>query len=60
MRKIAAEKNESGPKVMIVGPKHVGKTTLCKLLCNYAIRDSSQLIYIDLDTNMVISKILLD
>lgn len=26
------------PRVLVVGPEHAGKTTLCKLLVNYAVR----------------------
>lgn len=53
MRKNAVEKNDIGPIIMITGPKHVGKTTLCKLLCNYSIREMSQLLFVDLDVNLV-------
>lgn len=44
--------DQIGPIVMVAGPKHVGKTTLCKILCNYAIRETSQVLYVDLDVNM--------
>ena len=33
-----------GPRVMITGPTDVGKSTLCRLLVNYAVR--SELVYI--------------
>lgn len=52
MRKKAEERNEVGPVIMIAGPKHVGKTALCKILCNYAIRETSPVLYVDLDVNM--------
>ncbi|ELU18019.1 hypothetical protein CAPTEDRAFT_222774 [Capitella teleta] len=38
-----------GPRVMIVGPGDVGKSTLCRLLCNYAARLGRAPILIDLD-----------
>ena len=66
MRKKAKELNEAGPIIMskclytfnesihlVTGPKHVGKTSLCKLLCNYGVREMSQLLYVDLDPNVV-------
>ncbi|KAI6176244.1 hypothetical protein M3Y97_00777500 [Aphelenchoides bicaudatus] len=53
MRNKAKEsKDQTGPIVMITGPKNVGKTSLAKILCNYAIREVSQLVYVDLDVNM--------
>ena len=45
----ASEKNSVGPKVMIVGPTDSGKTTLSKILLNYAVRKGHQPIYVDLD-----------
>lgn len=54
MRNKAKEsKDQTGPIVMITGPKNVGKTSLAKIFCNYAIREVSQLVYVDLDVNMV-------
>lgn len=38
-----------GPKVMICGPTDVGKSTLCRLLLNYAVRMGRRPIYVDLD-----------
>lgn len=26
------------PRILILGPEHAGKTTLCKILANYAVR----------------------
>lgn len=34
---------------MIVGPTDVGKTTICRLLLNYAVRLGRRPIYVDLD-----------
>lgn len=48
-----AEKDEKeskkGPIVMVVGPNDVGKSTLCRLLLNYAVRMGRRPIYVDLD-----------
>ncbi|KAI6238910.1 Protein CLP1-like protein [Aphelenchoides fujianensis] len=40
---------QSGPVVMITGPKCVGKSTLCKVLCNYAVRATTPVVFVDLD-----------
>lgn len=29
-----------GPRLMVAGPTDVGKSTLCRILCNYAVRQS--------------------
>lgn len=33
-----ATANPEPPRVLVVGPENAGKTTLCKILTNYAIR----------------------
>lgn len=38
-----------GPVAMIVGPTDVGKTTLCRIFLNYAVRLGRRPIYVDLD-----------
>ena len=38
-----------GPVVMIVGPTDSGKTSLCKLLVNYAVRMGRRPVFVDLD-----------
>lgn len=38
-----------GPRVMIVGPMDVGKSTLCKMLVNYAARQNRAPALVDLD-----------
>ncbi|XP_006875816.1 PREDICTED: polyribonucleotide 5'-hydroxyl-kinase Clp1 isoform X2 [Chrysochloris asiatica] len=37
MRRQAEKEEERGPRVMVVGPTDVGKSTVCRLLLNYAI-----------------------
>lgn len=38
-----------GPRVMIVGPENVGKSTLSRILLNYCVRMGRRPIYVDLD-----------
>lgn len=42
-------KNLVGPKVMICGPVNVGKSTVTKILLNYAVRMGRRPIFVDLD-----------
>eukprot|EP01097_Dermamoeba_algensis_P005002 TRINITY_DN3188_c0_g1_i1.p1 TRINITY_DN3188_c0_g1~~TRINITY_DN3188_c0_g1_i1.p1 ORF type:complete len:423 (-),score=70.73 TRINITY_DN3188_c0_g1_i1:217-1485(-) len=51
-RRQAQEKgNHAGPRVMIVGPADTGKTSVCKILLNYAIRRGYQPTFVDLDVS---------
>ncbi|XP_058464226.1 protein CLP1 homolog [Malaya genurostris] len=38
-----------GPVVMVVGPMDVGKSTLCRIFLNYAVRLGRRPVYVDLD-----------
>ncbi|PNW85613.1 hypothetical protein CHLRE_03g194800v5 [Chlamydomonas reinhardtii] len=38
-----------GPVVVVVGPTDSGKSTLCRLLCNWAVRDGYAPTFVDLD-----------
>ncbi|XP_042869023.1 protein CLP1 homolog [Penaeus japonicus] len=38
-----------GPVTMVVGPGDVGKSTLCRILLNYAVRMGRRPIFVDLD-----------
>uniref|UniRef100_A0A1A9ZJ52 Protein CLP1 homolog n=1 Tax=Glossina pallidipes TaxID=7398 RepID=A0A1A9ZJ52_GLOPL len=49
MRVVAEEKDERGPVVMVVGPMDVGKSTLCRILLNYAVRLGRRPLYADTD-----------
>lgn len=49
LRKKAETDNNRGPVTMIVGPLDVGKSTLCRLLLNYAVRMGRRPIFVDLD-----------
>ncbi|XP_062532025.1 protein CLP1 homolog isoform X2 [Bombyx mori] len=49
-QRVAAEQeNTRGPVTMIVGPADVGKSTLSRILLNYAVRMGRRPIYVDLD-----------
>ncbi|XP_060525538.1 protein CLP1 homolog isoform X2 [Cylas formicarius] len=50
LMRIEAEKdNKRGPIAMVVGPGDVGKSTVCRILLNYAVRMGRRPIYVDLD-----------
>eukprot|EP01121_Diplochlamys_sp_Union-15-3_P006847 TRINITY_DN1738_c0_g1_i1.p1 TRINITY_DN1738_c0_g1~~TRINITY_DN1738_c0_g1_i1.p1 ORF type:complete len:348 (-),score=55.36 TRINITY_DN1738_c0_g1_i1:304-1347(-) len=49
LREEAKERKSSGPRVMVVGATDSGKSSLCSLLCNYAIRRGHQVTFVDLD-----------
>ncbi|CAD6185939.1 unnamed protein product [Caenorhabditis auriculariae] len=38
-----------GPRLMLVGPTDVGKSTVGRILCNYAVRQGRTPVYVDLD-----------
>ncbi|KAH8300698.1 hypothetical protein KR018_007485 [Drosophila ironensis] len=45
----AEERDRRGPVAMVVGPTDVGKSTLCRILLNYAVRVGRRPLYADLD-----------
>ncbi|GLH13385.1 hypothetical protein R5R35_007426 [Gryllus longicercus] len=49
LREKAGEENSRGPITMVVGPTDVGKSTLCRLLLNYAVRMGRRPVFVDLD-----------
>jgi polyribonucleotide 5'-hydroxyl-kinase len=49
MRRKAETDSGRGPIALVVGPTDVGKSTLCRLLLNYAVRMGRRPIFIDLD-----------
>lgn len=49
MRSNAEQENKNGPIAMVVGPTDVGKSTLCHILLNYAVRIGRRPIFVDLD-----------
>ncbi|KAF7707041.1 polyribonucleotide 5'-hydroxyl-kinase Clp1 isoform X2 [Silurus meridionalis] len=49
MRRQAERDNERGPRVMVVGPTDVGKSTVCRLLLNYAVRLGRRPTLVELD-----------
>ena len=53
LRQIAKRNDEYGPRVMIVGPADVGKTSLAKTLANYATRSFSNILTCEIDPSGV-------
>jgi polyribonucleotide 5'-hydroxyl-kinase len=49
LRKKSEIDGKRGPVSMVVGPTDVGKSTLCRMLLNYAVRASRRPIFVDLD-----------
>lgn len=49
LRIVAERDNKRGPITMLVGPCDVGKSTVCKILLNYAVRMGRRPIFVDLD-----------
>lgn len=47
--------NARGPCIMIAGPMDVGKSTLSRILCNYAVREGKTPIFVDLDLGQVLN-----
>ncbi|XP_015907325.1 polyribonucleotide 5'-hydroxyl-kinase Clp1 [Parasteatoda tepidariorum] len=51
--RVKAEKDDSkGPVVLVAGPSDVGKTTLCRILLNYAVRLNRRPVFVDLDVEL--------
>lgn len=50
MRELTRSKQRAlGPRAMIVGDASTGKSTLCRILLSYAVRQGSRPIFVDLD-----------
>ncbi|XP_049289666.1 protein CLP1 homolog [Anopheles funestus] len=49
LRNKAEQEDAQGPIAMVVGPTDVGKTTLCRIFLNYAVRLGRRPIFVDLD-----------
>ena len=49
LRQLALENNALGPRVLVVGPDHAGKTTLVKILASYATRAGRKPIIVNTD-----------
>ncbi|ORX44933.1 Clp1-domain-containing protein [Hesseltinella vesiculosa] len=46
----AKQANDMGPRILVVGPHDVGKTSLCKILASYGYRQGEKPLYVSLDT----------
>lgn len=53
LRQTAHDQEAMGPRVMVIGPHDVGKTSLSKILVSYALRQGGSPIYVSLDTTEV-------
>lgn len=49
MRTEAEKLNRIGPITLLAGPCDVGKSTLCRILLNYAVRTGRRPVFVDLD-----------
>lgn len=50
IRRLAeSDPSHRGPRIMLVGPTDVGKSTVCRILCNYSVRMGRSPILVDLD-----------
>ena len=50
LRQKAKDEMNLGPRVLVIGPHDVGKTSLCKILVSYSLRQGGNPIYVSLDT----------
>ncbi|KAI8647042.1 Pre-mRNA cleavage complex II protein Clp1-domain-containing protein [Parasitella parasitica] len=50
LRQNAKTGHNLGPRVLVIGPHDVGKTSLCKILVSYCLRQRGNPIYVSLDT----------
>lgn len=53
LRQAAKAQQDLGPRVLVIGPHDVGKTSLCKILVSYSLRQGGSPIYVSLDTTEV-------
>jgi polyribonucleotide 5'-hydroxyl-kinase len=49
LRNSAKQANKRGPRVLVCGPQDSGKSTLCRILLNYAFRASWMPMFVDVD-----------
>ncbi len=49
MRRASETEGSIGPRIMIVGQTDTGKSTIARILCNYAVRAGWQPVYVDVD-----------
>jgi polyribonucleotide 5'-hydroxyl-kinase len=45
----AKQASAQGPRTIVVGPVDAGKSTLCRILVNYAVRSGWEPLFVDLD-----------
>jgi polyribonucleotide 5'-hydroxyl-kinase len=49
LRQQAKDNKRPGPRVLVAGPTDTGKSSLCRMLLNWAVRSDHQPTYVDLD-----------
>lgn len=49
LRQQAKDNKGQGPRVLVAGPTDTGKSSLCTMLLNWAVRSDYQPTYVDLD-----------
>lgn len=52
LRHKSEKEDTKGPVVLVTGPADVGKTTLCRILLNYAVRLNRRPVFVDLDVEL--------
>jgi polyribonucleotide 5'-hydroxyl-kinase len=50
LRESAQRTESTGPRVLVLGPENVGKSTLCKILTGYAVRGGWSPVVVNLDS----------
>ncbi|XP_031786860.1 protein CLP1 homolog isoform X2 [Nasonia vitripennis] len=49
MRRVAENNEKRGPILMVAGPSNSGRSTLCRILLNYAVRLGRKPVFVNLD-----------
>jgi polyribonucleotide 5'-hydroxyl-kinase len=49
LRDEAIQRNDAGPRVLVVGPENAGKTSLVRILTSYAVKSDRQPVVVNLD-----------
>jgi polyribonucleotide 5'-hydroxyl-kinase len=55
LREEAKSSGGQGPRVVVAGPTDSGKSSMCRMLLNWAVRAQHQPTYVDLDIGEALS-----